>query len=427
MTTDVTFQLPLKPEEKLRRRRILMVLDHPFPHDIRVENEALSLIDRGLEVAVLSIGPDRRPGTEFHKGIKIFRNRVSMQRRNKMRGLAGSVPFLSLHVAKHAKRVHADFPFDALHVHDLYLFGGGLRAGLQLGVPVVGDLHENWVEALKGYAWSTRFPGRLFVNIDRWERLERQWTRTVDRLIVVVDEAAHRNIENGVDPDRVVVVSNSLNIEEFAAHEIDESVLAMRASPLHLLYVGGFDLHRGLETVLLAMPEILGEVPDAMLTLVGEGRNADELRRLSENLGIEYAVRFEGWQPHSKLKSYMLAADICLVPHRRTPHTDATIPHKLFQYMFCAKPVVVSDCLPLKRIVEETKSGLVFRHDDPSGLAHAVVQLAAGSDIRESLGSRGRAAVLDRYNWKTEATKLVEMYHRLLDPDGEALKQRQFD
>lgn len=411
----------------MSRHRILMVLDHPFPHDIRVENEALSLIDRGYEIAVLSIGPDRRPTTEIHKGIKVFRNRVSAQRRNKMRGLAGSLPLLSLHVAKHARRVHSVFPFDALHMHDLYLFGGGLRAGRQLGVPVVGDLHENWVEALKGYAWSTRFPGRLFVNIDRWQRLERQWTKSVDRLIVVVDEAARRNIDNGVAPDRVVVVSNSLNVDEFASHQIDETVLAAHASPLHLVYVGGFDLHRGLETVLQAMPEILGEVPDATLTLVGEGRNADELRRLSENLLIEHAVRFEGWQPHWRLKSYMLAADVCLVPHRRTPHTDATIPHKLFQYMFCAKPVVVSDCLPLKRIVQETESGLVFQHDDPSSLAQAVIKLAARSDLRESMGARGRAAVVGRYNWRAEATKLGEMYRGLFDADGESLTQPSYD
>ncbi len=400
--------------------RVLMVLDHPFPPDIRVENEAAALIEGGYEVSVLAIGPDRRPRTEVYRGIRIVRNRISAQRRNKMRGLEGSLPFLSRHVARHARKVYQESPFDALHVHDLYLFGGGLRAGRELGVPVVGDLHENWVEALKGYAWSTRLPGRLFVNIDRWRRLERLWTRSVDRLIVVVDEARERNRDNGVDPGRMVVVSNTLNIAEFDSHKVEEALVRSLQSALHLVYVGGFDLHRGIDTVLEAMPAILEAVPNATLTLVGDGRIADALRDISRRLGIEQSIRFEGWQPHGRLKSYMMAADVCLVPHRRTPHTDATIPHKLFQYMYCAKPVVVSDCLPLQRIVEETESGLVFENDDPASLARSVIELAGRPELRSAMGDRGHAAVLERFNWKVEAARLVEMYDALLKTDHDS-------
>ncbi|MBT8398877.1 MAG: glycosyltransferase family 4 protein [Rhodothermia bacterium] len=405
--------------------RVLMIVDHAFPPDIRVENEAVALIEAGYEVTVLAIGPDSRPRVEVHRGIRIVRNRISAQRRNKMRGLAGSLPILDRYVARHAEALYREFPFDALHVHDLYLFGGGLRAGRALGVPVVGDLHENWVEALRGYAWSTRFPGRLFVNFDRWERVERLWTRSVDRLIVVVDEALERNRENGVDPDRMVVVSNTLNVDEFESHAIDEALVRSMRSPFHLLYVGGFDLHRGIDSVLDAMPAILDQVPDATLTLVGDGRIADDLKVQSRRLGIDKSVRFEGWQPHGRLKSYMLAADVCLVPHRRTPHTDATLPHKLFQYMYCAKPVVVSDCKPLERIVMQTESGLVFRGGDPASLAEAVIELANRTTIRSSMGTRGRDAVLQRFSWKVEAARLVQMYDGLLDPDRDLIKSRQ--
>ncbi len=404
--------------------RVLMIVDHAFPPDIRVENEALALIEAGYEVTVLAIGPDSRPPTDVHRGITIVRNRISAQRRNKMRGLAGTVPILDRHVVRHANKLYRESAFDAVHVHDLYLFGGGLRAGRELGVPVVGDLHENWVEALKGYAWSTRFPGRLFINFDRWERVERLWTRSVDRLIVVVDEALERNQGNGVDPARMVVVSNTLNVDEFESHPVDESLARSLRGPFHLLYVGGFDLHRGIDTVLDAMPAILNQVRDATLTLVGDGRIADDLKDQSRRLGIEEAVRFEGWQPHGRLKSYMLSADVCLVPHRRTPHTDATLPHKLFQYMYCAKAVVVSDCKPLERIVEEVESGLVFKSGVPASLSRSVLELANRPALRSSMGTRGRDAVLERYNWKVEAKRLVQMYDALLEPDRNPIPSR---
>lgn len=166
--------------------------------------------------------------------------------------------------------------------------------------------------------------------------------------------------------------------------------------------------------VLRAMPAILRDVPECTLTLVGDGRTFDELRTLASELGIDASVRFEGRQPHATLKSYILSADICLVPHRRTPHTDATIPHKLFQYMYCGIPVVVSDCRPLERIVREVSAGEVFTHDDSASLTEAVVRLARDEGRRALMGGNGRRAVLDRYNWNTEATKLEAMYAGLM-------------
>ena len=80
--------------------RILMLLDHAFPPDIRVENEALSLIEAGFEVGLLAIGPDDRPARETYRGIRLFRDKISAQARNKMRGLAGTVPLLSWYLAR---------------------------------------------------------------------------------------------------------------------------------------------------------------------------------------------------------------------------------------------------------------------------------------------------------------------------------------
>lgn len=393
--------------------RILMVLDHAFPPDVRVENEALSLIEAGFEVGLLAIGPDDRPEREMHRGIRLFRDRLSAQVRNKLRGLAGTMPLLSWYLDRRIRQIHQEFPFDALHMHDLYLFGGGLRAGKKLGVPVVGDLHENWVEALKHYAWSTRFPGKLVVSIPRWERVERQWVNAVDRLIVVIEEARERNLRLGVDPEKIIVVPNTIKRAEFESYAVEPELVDAIRSDLTITYTGGFDVHRGLVSVLDAMPLVLDQVPGARLVLVGDGRIRGELEAQAEQLGIAEHVRFEGWQPQARLKSYILGSDVCLVPHLKTVHTDATIPHKLFHYMYLERPVVVSNCRPLERIVREVDAGLVYPAGEAAPLAQAILTLAAEPDQAEAMAQRGRAAVLDRYHWEATARHLVEMYDGL--------------
>jgi len=243
--------------------RVLMVMDHSFPPDPRVENEALSLIDAGHQVTVLAVSPDDRPDRDDHHGIRIVRDKLSARVRNTMRGLAGTLPILTWYLSRRIGRLFDDQTFDVLHVHDLYLFGGGLRAARRLGVPIVGDLHENWVAALQHYAWSTRFPGKLVISIRRWKRLEQMWVNDVDRLVVVVKEAAARNRELGVPDEKITIVPNTIRLSEFDAYEVDERLVEEIRSPFTLLYTGGFDIHRGLGSLIEAMPLIRDRVDGA--------------------------------------------------------------------------------------------------------------------------------------------------------------------
>lgn len=395
------------------RRRILMVLDHPYPPDVRVENEARSLVEAGYDVSLLALAPDDRPETDSHDGVTVHRVRVPAKVRNVMRGLVSTVPLMDLYLAREIRKLHARHPFDVLHVHDLYLVGAGLRAARQLRIPVVADLHENWVEALKHYAWSNRYPGKLVINIPRWERTERQWVRAADRLVVVIEEAADRYAELGVPRERIAVVPNTVKLDAFRGFEIESDLVERLRSPLTLVYTGGIDAHRGLETVVDAMPTIVQAEPEARLVIVGDGRTRSGLEAHAGSLGLGERVVFEGWQPQARLKSYIAAADVCLIPHLKTVHTDATIPHKLFHYMLMRKPVVTTDCRPLERIVAGERVGRVVPSGDVAAFAEAVLALGADPDERRAMGERGHAAVLARYHWDATVSDLLRLYDEL--------------
>ena len=111
------------------RRHICMLLDHAFPPDLRVENEARTLADTGYHVTIIAIDPDDRGHEQLTEHITIHRARVSRQVRNKARGLAANLPLFDWILRRPLNAVHRDRPIDAIHAHDLYLFGAALRAG----------------------------------------------------------------------------------------------------------------------------------------------------------------------------------------------------------------------------------------------------------------------------------------------------------
>ncbi len=119
------------------------------------------------------------------------------------------------------------------------------------------------------------------------------------------------------------------------------------------------------------------------------------------------------WQPSGRARSYIAASSACLVPYSASEHTHTTVPHKLFQYMLAGKPVVVSDVRPLKRIIEETQAGLVFKADDPTSLAEALIALHKTPGLTERLGANGHRAAVGPYAWRHDARRLVEVYRSL--------------
>lgn len=158
-------------------------------------------------------------------------------------------------------------------------------------------------------------------------------------------------------------------------------------------------------------------VPDAKLLLIGEeGLYGNVLKRIAQEEGISDMIEFAPWVPFEKVRSYLELTDVGVIPHNSNDHTETTVPHKLFQYMIFKKPVVVSSCRPLRRIIEETRAGLIFQSGDPKDLAENIITLYESPELRQKLGKRGRkAAVAGKYSWKYSAEELIRIYNNLTD------------
>lgn len=386
-----------------------------FPPDIRVEKEARALRDAGHEVVVLCSRLGDRPADDEWEGTRVRRYSEPSAPLKALTSLERSLLGRDHRWRRIVSREIDELALDALHVHDLPVLLSALAAARAAGIPCVADLHENFPAAIAQLRLHQPFPRNLLSLVDssaRWERHELAAVRLATATIVVVEEAADRLAARGVSRERLIVVGNTEDVESFAA---------LRGEPVSppgrfvVLYAGAFGgRHRGLDTLVEAMPDVLAAEPEAVLVLVGDGPERKSLERRADELGLDGHVRFDGWQPFERIPSYIEAADVCVVPHRSTPHTETTMPHKLFQYMLVGRPVVVSDCAPLRRVVDDAEAGEIFHAGDPHDLARAIVRLLDPHE-RARAGAAGRAAAVDRHNWQRSSRDLVELYARLRD------------
>jgi glycosyltransferase involved in cell wall biosynthesis len=163
--------------------------------------------------------------------------------------------------------------------------------------------------------------------------------------------------------------------------------------PLRLLFLGRLAGVKGPDVLL----EALRRVPDAELTLVGDGRLRSTLESSLDGLGSR--VRFAGQVAPSGVPAHLARADLLVVPSRRLPSGRSEgVPHAALLAMGHGLPVVASEVGGLPDLVRHERNGLLVPPESPAALAQALNRLASHHDELHRLRLGARATALE-HTW----------------------------
>lgn len=383
-----------------------MILDREFPPDIRVENEIEILTNAGHEVHIACYTKQNRKSKELANNYIIFRKQISKFIYKSSVGCL-KFPIYFNFWRNFLKEIFNSEKYDAIHIHDLPLATIGYEFKKKYNIPLTIDFHENWPAYLRISAHTNTALGKILSSNKQWEKYEKRMCNVTDNIIVVVNEAKQRLIQAGIQPDKISIVSNTLNLNHFILPK-------SKPDPQYFtfFYAGGINYHRGIQNVIIAIHKIIEDFPQIKFQIVGEGSYKTKLIKLVSDLTLENNVKFLGWKSFNEMIQLLGKSDIALIPHLKSDHTDSTIPHKLFQYMFAEKPIIASNCAPIERIINETKTGITYQHDSPEELATKLKYIISNKKSLHDLYSNGKNAVLSKYNWETDKQYLLNIYSK---------------
>ncbi|MGD9991826.1 MAG: glycosyltransferase family 4 protein [Salinivirgaceae bacterium] len=383
--------------------KILMVLERDFPPDLRVENEIKSLINAGHSVSLACYGLKSGTSTFNWNGCVVFKKKV---RKFIYKSSVGALkfPFYFNFWKSHLEAIINEIEPDAIHIHDLPLAKLGVYFKMKYHLKFTLDLHENWPSYLEVSSHTNSFLGKILSNIKQWEEYELEQCKNADSIIVVVDEAKERLVKLGVFNKKIFIVSNYPELSDFENIHTD----CQKSENIVLFYAGGITEHRGLQFFINAIPYLLDKNRKIELRIFGEGNYTSTLKGLVQQLNIGNYVKFFGQVPYKTVLEQLIQADIALIPHTKNNHTDSTIPHKLFQYILAGKPVLVSNCSPIERIVNDISAGAVYRWNNPVEAAQKAEWIIENRmNFNEE---RLKQTIKDKYSWENEALKLQFIY-----------------
>ena len=134
--------------------------------------------------------------------------------------------------------------------------------------------------------------------------------------------------------------------------------------------------------------------PSAHFVIVGgQTEQVEELRVLTQKLGISDHVRLVGQRPLEEMPSYMAMADVLLSPRNKGTHT----PLKLYTYLRSGIPILATKILSHTQILTPEVALLV--QPTPDALAAGAVQLLSDREYAHYLGNTARRVAEQQYSW----------------------------
>jgi glycosyltransferase involved in cell wall biosynthesis len=235
------------------------------------------------------------------------------------------------------------------------------------------------------------------------------WSLRLPDALVVNSRAAKRNAKSrGADSDRIHVLSNVLDVEDFDARQDLDLPMPLQGPPL-ALGIGRLVAQKRFDRFLTALAQARRALPALKGLLVGEGPDRCALERHGAALGLfPDHIAFLGRR--RDVPALLRRADMLVVS---SDHEG--FPNVVLEAMAARKPVITTPVGDAANIVEDGITGYVVPFDGEEMMAERMAQIAESPELRRRLGENGRRRLEQRYSYGVLAQNLFALYRGIAE------------
>lgn len=251
-----------------------------------------------------------------------------------------------------------------------------------------------------GYMWSKNaiLEHGAESELGRWSlEVERQVFSVAERVVVTTQAMRESIIERL--PDRaqnVEVLPNYVEVDRFRP---SDRPMATAKLPL-LCFVGRLAPEKNLESLFQALEGL-----DCRLNVIGQGALRDRLATLAAG---NPNIRLLGRVPNDRLPEELGKATAFVFPSLYEGHQKT-----LLEAMACGLPVIASDVLGIREIVNHGETGWLCQTDSES-IRAGIQAVLSDAELRQRLGRNARRYIVEHFALDQLLEQELALYRRLL-------------
>ena len=221
----------------------------------------------------------------------------------------------------------------------------------------------------------------------KWYRPIESWMYGKYNHIICISKIAEERLREYMKGEWVVQSSNRYKTITRINNGIDvnaifqalpcKNLLSKKETRKAILMVAGFREQKDQDTILRAVNQL--DKDKFEVWFAGVGERMEEVRQLSESLGVDDRVRFLGLR--TDIPNVLKAADIIVM----SSHWEGLSLSNV-EGMSAHKPFIASDVNGLREVTKGY--GILFPHEDAKALANEINQLAESKEYYDEVANR---------------------------------------
>lgn len=219
---------------------------------------------------------------------------------------------------------------------------------------------------------------------------------------VVISEGIYQvYMSQGVNTNQVMTAHDGIDESFFGSVDNKSASRKRLELPLEqkiVMYIGGFDKWKGIETFCEASSI------DRSIKFVAIGGRLEQVSVFKKRYPL---VTFLGQLPYSQLKDNQQAADILVIPNTDKEPVSAlyTSPLKLFAHMASGIPIVASDIPSLRNVLKENDA-VFFKPDSSDSLSASINDVFKSYQVKLANAERLKESAKG-YTWTERAKSII--------------------
>lgn len=374
-------------QEKQLNKRVIVSVTNDLVTDNRVDKVCRSLQQMGCEVIL--VGRKFADSQPLERSYRIKRFRL---------------PFTkgALFYAAYNIRLFWYLLFtraDVLHANDLDTLMANAIISKIKGTTLIYDSHEIFPEVPEviNRKWVKR----------AWEFIEQSFFYIPKAVFTVNDSIAYYYSEKYF---RTVLAVRNIPEGVFQIEKKTREELGLPTNKFIVILQGsGINVHRGSEELVDAMQN----VPDNVLLLIcGNGDVVPQLKQFVAENALQDKVIFKARMPFAELMQYTAAADLGVsLDKSNNMNYTFSLPNKIFDYLHAGIPVLISDLVEPKKIVEEYNVGYVLEEVSTACIAEKIKEILQDAGYTQQRANTAKAA--QELIWENEFEAMKKAYLQL--------------
>ena len=387
--------------EKLK----ILIANETYPPDINGAAKfssqlAVSLADKGHQVAVIAPSVTIKDEIEIKNNLKIFRMRsISIKKIHPYFRV-----IIPLDINKKVEKIIKDFKPDIIHIQNHFILGRAcLKSVKKNNIPIIGTNHfmpDNLLEYLPAIVAKK-------ANDIMWK----DFVKIYNQLDYVTSPslAAKALIKKIGLKNNIAVISNGVNLnkfkptkvktEDFVKFNLDKNI------PI-FIFVGRLEKDKNVDLIIEATKLVLKK-RKIQVVIIGKGKDENEFRRIAQDLKLGKNIIFANEVSDNDLRKLLNLADVYIGSGSAELQGIAVM-----EAMAMSLPILALNAVALPELVKSGVNGFLFELNKYD-LADKMLKIISDQNKLENMGKQSRL-LIEKHDQKHVIEKFEKLYQKII-------------